>query len=589
MNKHLTIKYCRHQLILLFAFLILFTGCKKFLDQDALGSLQADQLTNKAGINGLLIGAYGALDGQNINGGASWPSSPSHWIYGSVAGGDAHKGSDLGDQPAIVPIATGNSDAANGFFNNRWITFYEGVTRANAVLSAIATTTSPTLTNADKIQFAAEARFLRGHYYFELKKFFNMVPWISDSTTDLNQPNDKDIWPFIENDFKFAADNLKESNVAGRANNWAAKAYLAKTYLYQKKFSEAKVVFDDVIANGKTSNGQPYGLNDRFEDNFDAARNNSKESVFAIQMAANDGSNSAANGNNGDVLNFPYGGPFPCCGFFQPSVDLANSYRTDALGLPYLDNYNDETITLDMGVKDTDPFTPYQGRLDPRIDWTIGRRGIPFNDWGIFPGIKWIRNQPSGGPFANKKNIFWQNNPSSFIMSSRSSSININVIRFADVLLLAAECEAQLPSPDLKKATDYVNMVRERAAQPESKVYTYADPSNPLGGFTQTPAANYVIGQYAVPFASKAFALKAIYFERKLELACEGHRFFDLARWDIGEATLNAYYAFESKITADLPNPKFTSGKNEYYPIPQAQIDLMNRGGKELLKQNPGY
>lgn len=588
MNKHIKKLNTTH-LILLSALLFFSMACKKFLEQDPLGSLQPDQLTNKAGINGLLIGAYAALDGQNINGGASWPSSPSHWIYGSVAGGDAHKGSDLGDQPAIVPIATGNSDPSNGFFNNRWITFYEGVTRANSVLKAIATTNSPTLTEADKVQFSAEARFLRGHFYFELKKFFNMVPWISDLETDRNQPNTKDIWPLIEDDFKYAADNLKESNVAGRANNWAAKAYLAKSYLYQKRFDDAKKVFDDVIANGKTSTGQKYGLNDRFEDNFDAARNNSKESVFAIQMTANDGSNSSAIGNNGDVLNFPYGGPFPCCGFFQPSVDLANSYRTDATGLPYLDNYNSETITLDIGVKDADPFTPYQGRLDPRIDWTIGRRGIPFNDWGIFPGIKWIRNQPSGGPFANKKNIFWQNNPSSFIMSSRSSSININIIRFADVLLMAAECEAQLPAPDLVKAREYVNMVRERASKPESMVYTYKNAANPTGGFTQTPAANYVIDQYLTPFASQAFALKAIYFERKLELACEGHRFFDLARWGIGEQTLNAYYAFESKFTADLPNAKFTPNKNEYYPIPQAQIDLMNRGGETILTQNKGY
>ncbi len=578
LSKH---RYWSIPLILL----VIISCNKSFLDKKPQGNLGIGNLTNLDGLNGLLTGAYASLGGQNITGGGSWESSPSNWIYGSVAGGDSHKGSDLGDQPAIVPIATGNADPSNGFFNSRWITLYEGVTRCNAVIKTAALT--KTVSDADKLPILAQARFLRGHFYFELKRFFNMVPWIDENTTDFRPPNDKDIWPNIEADFKYAADNLPETQTQiSRANKWAATTYLAKTYLYEKKYPEAKQLFDQVIASGVTSGNLKYDLNNRFEDNFDAATKNGPEAVFAIQMVANDGTNSSANGNNGDVLNFPYGGPFPCCGFFQPSIDLANSYRTDANGLPYLTSYNDHPVKNDLGVADGAAYTPDNGPLDPRIDWTIGRRAIPFNDWGIFPGIAWIRNQPAGGPYVNKKNIFWQANASSYNLSTRASSINWNVIRFADVLLMAAECEAQLGN--LNQALVYVNRVRARAMRPENKVYTYKDPAKPMGGFTTTPAANYQIGLYA-SFSSQQTALTAIYFERKLELACEGHRYFDLARWGIGAETMNAYYAYESKFVSDLPSAHYTKGKNEYYPIPQVQVDLSNTGSGPTLKQYGGY
>ena len=155
---------------------------------------------------------------------------------------------------------------------------------------------------------------------------------------------------------------------------------------------------------------------------------------------------------------------------------------------------------------------------------------------------------------------------------------------------MAAEAEAQLNN--LAKAQEYVNLVRTRAANPESMVYTYKDPTKPLTGFTTTPAANYKIAAYpAGAFAAKGKdgALKAIYFERKLEFAMEGHRFFDLSRWGIADQVLNTYVANESKVTPDVNGGKFIKGVNEYFPIPQRQIDLSTKNGKSSLKQNPGY
>jgi tetratricopeptide (TPR) repeat protein len=586
------IRYIVSVLGVLAAGTILDACSKNFLEKPVLGALSEEVLANDKGVMKLLIGAYAALDGQNVGGG-TWESAPDNWIYGSVAGADAHKGSYGGDQPAIDPIVNFKSDANNGFYNAKYVASYEGVSRANSVLRVMELATD--ISDAQKKLYAGEARFLRAHYYFELKKMFNMIPYIDEKNEDLKLPNDKDIWPMIEADFKFAMDNLNDAAPSvGRVNKWAAASYLAKAYMFQKKFAEAIPLFNTIITQGRNSAGVQYGLTDRFEDNFDAATKNNKESVFAVQMVANAGTGDISSGNAGSMLNFPYGdSPFGCCGFYQPTFDLVNSYRTDASGLPFLTGYNSTMVTNDQGLESSDPFTPYTGTLDPRLDWTAGRRGIPYKDWGNHPGKKWIRDQTYAGPYAPKKNIYWQATEDTYsdrISWAPGSAININIIRFADVLLLAAEAEAQAGS--LTKALDYVNRVRTRAARPETRVYKYNDNANPLAGFSTTPAANYVVAPYPTgspAFSTKDNALKAIYFERKLELAMEGHRFFDLVRWGIAATELNAFFAYEGAITVDVNGGHFTTNKNEYYPIPQTQIDLSVKGGEPTLKQNPGY
>ncbi|WP_374164526.1 RagB/SusD family nutrient uptake outer membrane protein [Arcticibacter sp. MXS-1] len=583
----------------LLTILIFLCACTKQLDQPALGSLAPEIVANKKGVNLLLIGVYAALDGQqggdqSLGSGEAWQASPTGWVFGSITGGDASKGSDGGDQPAIDPIANFYSDANNAYYNSRWKALYEGVSRCNFVLKIMAKATD--ISDAEGKVLAGEAKFLRAHYYFELKRMWNMVPWIDENTTDLNQPNDQDIWPKITEDFKFAYDNLPptQSDI-GRANKWAAGAYLAKSLLYQHKYDEAKVIFTDVINNGVTTSGAKYDLVQKFEDNFRPATENNSETVFAIQMAANVDPAGPSNANNGDMLNFPYGdSPFGCCGFFQPTIDLVNHYRTNpSSGLPYLDDYNQHPVKNDMGIKGDQPFTPDEGTLDPRLDWTAARRGIPYLDWGVYPGEPWIRDQGYGGPYGPKKNVYWQeSHEQDADMSSWApgTAINYNVIRFADVLLMAAECEAQ--TGNLALAETYVNRVRNRAADPEGWVYTYKNPAEPMDGFTSTPAANYFVKPYPQgEFAGrgKDYALKAIYYERKLELAMEGHRFFDLVRWGTAESELSSYFGYQGQITSDVKRGRFVKGRSEYYPIPQRQIDLSLSNGAPVLKQNKGY
>ncbi|MBS1664171.1 MAG: RagB/SusD family nutrient uptake outer membrane protein [Bacteroidetes bacterium] len=581
----------------------LFSCKKSFLERTPQGSLQPSDLATKAGVANLLIGAYGALDGQDSNesgdlislgGGNSWGVSPSNWLLGSVAGGDAHKGSDGTDQIVMIPLVNFTVDASNSILNDKWVAVYEGIARCNNVLKYLPLASD--IPHDEAVNMKAQARFLRAHYYFDLKRVFDKLPWIDETTTDYTPTNTIDIWPKIEADLKYAYDSLPASqSEVGRANKWAAGAYLAKTYLYEKKYTDAQPLFTTVINSGKTSNGIAYDLNDQFEHNYmPEYENDNPEAVFVIEMAANIGNGTIANSNQGDALNFPYGGssPFPCCGFFQPSFDLVNSFRTDPNGLPYLDDYNTHPIKNDEGLLSSDDFDPDTGNIDPRLDWTVGRRGIPYLDWDIYPGQDWVRDQRYAGPYAPKKNVYWGTNQDVDGDNNQwapGSAINVFVIRFADVLLMAAEVEAQLGHYD--EAEQYVNRVRNRMADhPEAWVYKYEDDTDPSAGFSTDLAANYKISPYPDgAFTSKDFALKAIYFERKLELAMEGYRFFDLVRWGQAAANLNTYFGSESKLVTDVTGAHFTAGRNEHYPIPQQQIDLTQKNGKNTLTQNPGY
>ncbi|WP_276358858.1 RagB/SusD family nutrient uptake outer membrane protein [Daejeonella sp. H1SJ63] len=567
---------------------VLFYACKKeFLERAPLGSLDQGNLTTSAGVRGLLIGAYSLLDGYGGAGGG-FATAASNWVFGGVASDDAYKGSDPGDQADIVSIETYSANASNPYFESKWRHLYDAIQRSNDVLRVMADVKG--MSDTEKKVAGAEARFLRAHYHFEAKRMWNMIPYVDETITyakaNILVANDKDIWPNIEADLKFAVANLPATQPAiGRANSWAAKAYLAKVYLYQKKYAEAKTLLDDVITNGTTASGKKYDLVNFF-DNFNPETKNSVESVFSAQMSVNDNSG-GSNGNWGDVLNFPYnGGPGGCCGFYQPSQSLVNSYRVDTDGLPFLDNFNSVDVKNDQGLKSDDPFTPETAPLDPRLDITVGRRGIPYLDWGVHPGNNWIRDQANGGPYAPKKSVYAKRQQGALtdksFWSTGITANNYTIIRFADVLLMAAEAEVEVGSLD--KAKDLVNRVRQRAAAPEGWVKTYVDPAAPEKGFTSTPAANYKIGLYPA-FPDKVYARKAVRFERKLELAMEGSRFFDLVRYGTAAEELNAYIAVEKNRRSYLNNASFTKAKNEYFPIPRNQIDL----SKGTLKQNPGY
>lgn len=576
---------------LLAAGLLTVGACSdEFLEVAPANSLGDAQLQTKNGVEGLLIGAYAALNGVFGN----RFEGPNHWVTGSILGGDANKGTDAGDYSSINPVQRFDHDATQGDLNSLWRGRYEGVSRTNNVVRT-ATAIQDQLSAADFARLTGEARMLRAHYYFDLKKHFNNIP-VFDETVPAAEvplvPNNGDAWAFIEADLQYAYDNLPGTTSAGRVNKWAAAALMGKALLYQGKFAAAKSWFDDVIANGTTPTGEKYALLDDYQQIFNAEFDNHAEAVFDVESANNTGS--TQNANYFDDLNYPYNtgpdGPGNCCGFFQPSIDLANHFRVTNEGKPLLDySFSDpanEVANIYKHVftdgQDEGTFVEDSGPLDPRIDWSIGRKGIPYLDWIEHPGSAWIRSFPYAGPYSPKKYIYYRSQEGSLTDASSWTRgyalMNYTIIRYADVLLMAAEAEVELGN--LEAARALVNQVRARAANSQYWVKEYDDPN--------ANAANYVISEYsAADFSSQDVARDIVRFERKLELSGEGHRFFDLVRWGIADQELNRYFNYEGQYLVTMfGGASFQAGKHEYQPIPQGQIDLQ---GADVLTQNPGW
>ena len=561
--------------------LLFATGCEDFLEVPAVGQLSEAQLTTFEGLDAAMIAAY-----SQVNGRFQRMASPSNWVWGSIRGGDANKGTDPGDFVSINPIQRFEGFSTIDILEENWNGNYEGVARNNNVLRLL-DIKSENVSDDQALVLEAQARFLRAHHYFQLYRNFNkviIIPHTVDYGSEefASLTNDQEMLPFIEAEFRFAAENLPATQQqVGRVNSWAAKSYLGKVLLYAKKFGEAKQVFDDVIANGVTSNGLKYGLVPYYDDMFRGINDNHQESIWAYQSAA--GTGSVQNANPEFDLNFPYNtgpnGPGNCCGFFQPSFTFVNSFRTSN-GLPLLDgsfNQPANRVASDMGLSSAQPFTPDAGPLDPRVDHTVGRRGIPYLDWQDHPGEAWVRNQPNGGPYAPKKYVYQRAEQGTF-QDNQSwtpgyTGINFMIIRFADVLLMAAEAEIELGN--LEAARAYTNQVRERAQ------------NSALVRDNGQPAANYEVSLYNAPWTDANVARQAVRFERKLELGMEGHRFYDLVRWGIAKAELDSYFALDGQILgAALGGSSFTNGRDEWLPIPQNQVDLM---GSDKLVQNPGF
>lgn len=530
---------------------------------------------NANGVKVLLIGAYSVVDGTEAGtDGTTWASAVDNWVWGGVASDDAYKGSNYGDQSTINPVEGFYADASNGYVGNHWIPLYDGVLRANDVLKAIPLATDMT---AEAVkQATAEAKFLRAHFYTELTRVHGAVPYIDEKTVNPTVvPNDHVLWTEIETDMKFAADNLPATQSdKGRVTKWAAKTYLAYIYMFQKKYAEAKVLLDEVYSTGG------FTLMPSFEQNFMIAYRNNAESIFEIQYTVNDGAGSSTNAGWGSALNFPYGHTGTCCGFYQPSHSQVASYRTDATtGLPLLDEAYTTASIL--------PYDPaglvvktYTKPVDPRLDHTVGRPGIPFLDWGVQDASSWVRDLSNGGPYLNKKNMFKKAEKALATSTGWATGVNANnyrKFRLAHVILWLAECEAQIGTLD--KATFYVNLIRKRAKA-----------SNVVKLDNGTPAANYKVEPYPATFASKEYALKAIKAEERVEFGMEGYRFFDLVRWGDAATVLNNYLSVDGTQIGALAGKTFKAGTHEIWPIPQAQIDLsVDASGKSVLKQNTGY
>ncbi len=584
---------------LVFAVLLAFTNsCKEdFLQVTPNGSLDAQVLATAGGVDALLIGAYSMLDGVASNG-FGWEAASSNWVYGSIRGLEANKGTDAGDQPDINPIQTYTEASTNPYLNVKWRSIYDGISRVNGALQVLATAEANGAVTADQAtSFRLQARTLRGYFHLEAFRVWGKadgtgIPYV-DETTDLTAvTNDVDVRAAIIADL--AAGTALPDNMTqiGRFNGTVAKILQAKALMQLNgDYAGAKTILTAVVGNGgvspapgatwaggKKPNGGNIGLTVNYGEIFDAAnRNSALEAIYTVQYSVNDGSG-GWNAGWGEVLNFPYksgASPGGCCGFFQPSFDLVNSFKTSAAGLPLLDNsYTSDYQVNDQGLTPAQPFTPDLGpNLDIRLDWTVGRRGIQYLDWGPMTGSDWIRDQTYAGPYAPKKQVYRKAQEGQLTeVGNWTSGYTVNgyrLIRAADVVLLLAEC--QIETNDLVNARANINVIRARAA----------------GSAKADAAVTYNVGQYTVAFANQDEARRALRMERKLELGMEGHRYFDLQRWNKVSSNylateLNRILTYEKVRVGALYGAATVGPEDVNFPIPQQQIDI----SKGNLKQN---
>lgn len=568
-----------------------FAGCKKYLDYQPQGAVSASGLTSPTAVDGLATAAYAGIAND-------WWDAPitSNWEWSSIRSDDAYKGGGgLNDQQQLDKyeqfylVNSSNNGAGDFGFPGAWIRAYAAISRCNVALRAL-----NNLTDAEfpkRQTRIGEMHFLRGHMFFLLKVLFRNIPWFDETATNdeiikaSNTMSNDSLWQKIEGDFQAAVNVLPitQPGEPGRANQLSAKAYLAKALLYHAytqddnynvtgvdpaKLTQVVNLTNDIINSGI------YSLNTDFAYNFLDGHDNGPESIFAIQYSINDGTAIGGRLNMSTSLNYFAGAPqYGCCAFHIPSQNLVNAYKTDASGLPMFDHFNDP------GTEMKDSIDFWTNGVDPRLDHTVGIAGHPFKYNAALPyDHSWERDNGDYGGFGSMKDLqlatcacFKKLGP------FYGTSVNYDIIRYDDVLLMQAEAQIQLGNP--AAALSLINQIRARAASISPLV-------KKLDG---TYPSNYRIDVYKpgvnITTWDQATAFKALQWERRLEFATESPRFFDLVRWGIAAQTLNAYFAIEKVRHPFLQNAAFTKNQHEYFPIPQEQIVFTNG----LYQQNKGY
>lgn len=591
------------KILLIITTSMLLFSCSNFLTQEPTAVLNTSEVTNASSVEGAVIAAYASLGNDHYD------TPFSLWPYGNVRSGDAYKGgrdpNDISDF-GFMEICQSRVDM--GEFNSLWYALYCGIARANSALKLLNSLTdaqfSATVTSATRTQRIAECKFIRGHYYFQLKILFNRIPYFDETvpaenyaSTSNTALSSEQVWNNIASDFLFAFNNLPATqSQVGRATKYAAEAYLAKTKLYQaygmgdsdgthykitapgqlptvRKSALDSVInyCKDVIASGN------YQLTSDFADNFlpdnfsGGPYENGKESIFSIQYSENDGT-MYGRLDFGDVLATPMG--IGCCDFHKPSVNLFTAFRTNSNGLPISSNGFFSWPTNGSASFSTDTVPDLTlNTVDPRIDHTIAIPGHMYKyDQSTIYQQSWNRTPAIYGFYASLKENVQKGNYVQ-VGPFYGSDKNRIVLRYADLLLWLAEAEIQ--EGDVANGMAIINQIRERAAN-STGLLKLAN-----GQYE----SKYKVGVYPTN-VTQGFAFSALQWERRLELAMEGCRFFDLVRWGIVGNYMNSYYTTESKgIPAYLSGGNFTQGRDEFLPIPLTQVEFSHGA----YTQNPGY
>jgi hypothetical protein len=526
------------------------------------GALEEGVEVDASIMDNLITAAYSGLTARFIDlHHVTFQGPTSNWIA-DIRSDDAYKGGGgIVDQVPIHQAETYVINPTNDLAFNKWLNLTWAIARVNVAignLNAYENENYPVLTRL------AEMRFLRAHFHFDLLRNFGKIPWLDENVLGSEASNTtytrQEILELIETDMQFAFDNLPEvQDAIGRANKFAAAAYLCKILIESEKWNEAVTYADFVINSGN------YGLLNEFEDLSSLDFENSQEMIFTIQFALTE--NPDLGHNIGNILNVTFSNAYPGGDdFYLGSQNLINSFKTDDSGLPLFSDYDNEPHAIGAS---------YAGPVDPRVDFTFGRDGIPWKQSGLYTFTEWGRSDDYPNNYSSKKHVVDSNDPRMHDgLPWAASGLNLSIIRYAEVLLWKAEALIESNSR-LDEARALINEIRARA---QNSTYVRT-----LDGVSE--AANYQIRLYPSDGWTQDYARIALRRERRLELAMEGHRLFDLNRWGITAQVINEYLSDEFEITPYLEGVIFSNGVHEYLPIPQAEIDK----NPLLYEQNNGY
>ena len=549
-----------------------FTACNSFLDEHTpQGVLSDEQVKTPENAEAMVVSAYAIFtSAEDIN------SSFSMWNF-DVRSDDAYKGGNGtsdGDVFHQLEVQQGVL-TTNWNINDMWVRLYNCISRVNSAIALLNTTGDDFKMKSQRL---AEMKFLRAYAHFLLKRLYKNIPFVVDENLTYQQYNElsnteytnDEGWQVIIDDLMEAYNTLPATQEdKGRPTKAAAAAFLAKVYLY-KAYRQDDAKSNQITSIDKTDLEKVieftnptlfanYDLEKDIHNNFrpEEQYENGIESIWAIQYSRNDGS---TYGN----LNWSYGLIPPNipgatdggCDFYKPSQNLVNAFHTGDNGLPLLDNFNQKKYD-----KATD-------NADPRLFLTVGMPGLPYmfnKNFMMEETSIWSRSNGLYGYYVTlKQNVDPALIGEYLIKGSYwASSMNRIVFRYADVLLMRAEAYAQLGNAD--QAIALVNQIRSRAA----------GSTQMISGYQGSYGVKMYVANYKGTY-TKEEAIKIVKMERRLELAMESERFFDLVRWGDAATVLNKYYAEEIGSCAIYSNAHFTANKDEYLPIPFSQIAASN-------------
>jgi hypothetical protein len=574
---------------LLIAVLFGMTGCQDALETEPKGVLTENYVAQPGNVEGVLTAAY-AFTGNARP--CCWGTMTLNGWIPSVRSDDAYKGGGgLDDQTPWFQLETGTAvQASLGNNNEVWLNGYGGISLANDAIAKIQELEESEF--PEKQVRLAEARFLRGWMHFQMKKRFKWIPFITEGLTvqeikeipnrRSDAPDDMYIWELILEDFKFASENLPvDQQDDGRVEKYAADAFIVKTLLWMaypqdpnthevtgvdnQRLQEALQYTDEIINSGKYSLSSDVGINYLYAHDGDRP-----ESIWEYRYSIEDGTGNG-NLNFGNALTHPTFGSIGGSDFHKASYNMVNAFKVDENGLPMFETFNETSAQ--------DNYNSYfsENTFDPRLSHTVAIPGLPWKYQQDNPFDSLASRQPAiYGYFHSMKENLQAGSPGLIRTWWQWDAKNTIEARYAEVLLWKAEILIELGRHN--EALPIINQIRQRASQ-STDMLTWTD---------GTPTLNYNVGLYQPGVNinwTQENAREALRWESRLELAMEGDRFFNLVRWGIAADVLNRYFEEEADRLNWFNDANFESGKHEYRPIPQDQMNL----SEGVYTQNPGY